>query len=88
MKKLKMGFMALAALTSIGGAFAFTPKTHKNDITYYAQKNGSSFVWVTSKPSSHCLSTTLAATCSITTANVPTDGVVPAGHAVTDKVYQ
>ena len=83
-----MGLMALAAMSSIGGAFAFAPKSHKNDITYYAQKSGSSFVWVTAKPSSHCLSTTMQATCSITTANVPTDGQVPAGHTVTEHVYQ
>jgi len=89
MKKLKMAFMGLAAISSIGGAFAFSPAAKKNATTYYAQKSGSSFIWVTTKPAHlNCLSTAMNATCTITTANVPVDGQVPADQPVTNQVYR
>jgi hypothetical protein len=87
MKKVKMGLMALAALTGMGSAFAAAPRHAKNATTYYAIKSGSSFVWRTS-PAGHCLNTAVSATCTITTAVQPTDGVVPAGHAVTFQNYK
>jgi hypothetical protein len=89
MNKFRMAFMALAAISSVGGAFAFSPSAKKNATTYYAQKSGSSFIWVTSQPQRlKCSSTALNATCTITTANAPVDGEVPAGHSVTNQVYQ
>ncbi len=89
MKKVKMGLMAFAALTGIGSALAFSPKTTKNLTTYYALKSGSSFVWVTSPPAhKSCSNTAINVTCTITTANLPVDGQMPAGQPITNQVYQ
>ncbi len=89
MNKFRMAIMAVAAISSVGGAFAFSPSAKKNATTYYAQKSGSSFIWVTSQPQRlKCSSTTMNATCTITTATTPSPGVVPSGHAVTNQVYQ
>lgn len=89
MKTVKLAMMALAALSSIGTAFAFSPAAKKNATTYYAVKSGSSFVWQTQQPSRlNCSPTAMSATCTITTANAPVDGQIPAGHAVSKRVYQ
>jgi hypothetical protein len=89
MKRFKMAFMALAALSSIGGAFAFSPVAKKNTTTYYAVKSGSSFIWQTTQPARlKCLSTAVNVTCTIVTANPPVDGQMPAGQPVTNQVYR
>ncbi|QKJ28405.1 hypothetical protein HQ865_01060 [Mucilaginibacter mali] len=88
MKKIKMAFMALAAISSVGGAFAFSPAAKKNATTYYAQKSGSSFIWVTSKPHLTCQSTALNVACTIVTSTPPVDGQMPAGQTVTNQVYR
>lgn len=90
MKKVKMGLMALAALGSIGSAFAFNHAGKKNLTTYYAVKSGtSSFIWQTSPPARlTCQSTALAVACTIVTANPPVNGQMPAGQTVTNQVYR
>jgi len=90
MKKVKMAVMALAAVSSIGSAFAFSPAAKTNATTYYAVKQGSSFVWTSTQPRSlSCKATTMDAVCSIITSTPPQDGVVPANHESTSKnVYQ
>lgn len=80
--------MALAAMSSIGSAFAFSPLAKKDPQTYYAQKSGSSFVWTTAKPHSNCASTTLAVACTIVTSTPPTDGVMPSNQTATGNIYQ
>lgn len=91
MKKVKMGLMAIVAITGIGAGFAFSPKTPKDATTYYAVKSGSSFVWQTTDPSLQglsCQPTQISVLCTIVTNNAPADGVIPAGHTSTRNVYQ
>lgn len=81
--------MALAAVGSIGSAFAFSPAAKKNATTYYAEKSGTSFIWVTSRPNHlNCQSTALNVTCSIVTANPPVDGQMPVGQTITNQIYR
>lgn len=84
--------MALAAISSVGGAFAVNAKPHKLATTYYAVRlpgETSGFHWQTNKPdaSDFACKTVTSGICSITTNTAPMDGQVPAGHAQTDKVY-
>ncbi|WP_158826965.1 DUF6520 family protein [Mucilaginibacter lacusdianchii] len=89
MKTVKLAMMALAALSSIGTAFAFSPAAKKNATTYYAVKSNGSFVWQPQQPSRlSCLPTATSAICTITTANAPVNGQIPAGHASTMQVYK
>jgi hypothetical protein len=71
MKKVRMGFIALAALAGIGNAFAFNH--HKTSgATYYGVKSGSNFVWETSRPHGEsCQSETNAIACTITSTASP-----------------
>jgi hypothetical protein len=87
MKRIKMAVMALAAMSSIGSAFAFSPAAKKNATTYYAVKSGNSFFWTAVKPQLNCLAADKGI-CTITTANQPVDGQVPAGHTATNRLYQ
>lgn len=89
MKRVKMAFMALAAVGSIGSAFAFSPAAKKNLTTYYAVKSGSSFIWQTTPPPREtCQSTVQNVACTIVTATPPTNGQMPAGQTVTNQVYR
>lgn len=92
MKRIKMGLMALSAITSIGTAFASSPVAKHNANTYYAIKTGSgTFNWTLNNPGlmrKNCLPTATAAVCSITTANQPVNNQIPAGHSSTGQVYQ
>lgn len=89
MKRLKMTLMAFAAISSIGTSFAFNHNFKRNATIYYAIKSGTSFIWSTSVPRSvRCIATVLNSTCTIVTNTVPTDGIVPPGHAITNTVYE
>ena len=91
MKKIKMAVMAFAAISSIGSAFAFSPAAKRSPVTYYALKTGTNqFAWTTTQPSGRlaCSATAINSICSITTSNVPTNNVVPAGHTADNTVYQ
>jgi len=93
MKKLKLSFLAVSALTSIGTAFAFSPMTMSNATTYYAIESGGSFFWTTTRPpigrnEMSCQKTSMNVICTIQTTNVPIPGQVPAGHTSTNQVYK
>jgi len=91
MKNVKFAIMAVAALTGVAGAFAFSPKTSKTATTYYAVQSGSSFIWTTNDPSTpsvSCKDTLISAICTIVTDNQPSPGVVPAGHTSTRQLYK
>jgi len=89
MKKIRMGLMAIAALSGVGSAFAFSPKP--NAVTYYArQTSGSNFHWTQTAPNpdtAACLPQSNEI-CQISTNVAPTDNVVPAGHTPTNQVYK
>lgn len=89
MKLVKMAFMALAAVGSIGSAFAFNHAGKKNLTTYYAVQSGSSFIWQTTPPAhKSCQSTVQNVACTIVTATPPTNGQMPANQTVTNQVYR
>ncbi len=72
MKKIRMGFIALAALAGIGNAFAFNH--HKvTGATYYGFKDGSGNArWATTPPSHEsCQSDAVAIACTITSTASP-----------------
>lgn len=87
-----MALMAVAAMSSIGSAFAFSPAGKLASKTYYAVKTGSgTFNWTLNNPASmrkSCAPTATAAVCSIVTANQPAANQIPAGHSSTGLVYQ
>lgn len=84
-----MGLMALAAISSIGGAFAFSPKAHRTLNTYYANKVGSDIIWETAPPAhKSCSNTSLNFSCTVQAASKPADNTMPAGQPVTNQVYQ
>jgi hypothetical protein len=88
MKKIKMAMMALAAVSSIGGAFAFSPAAKPHANTYYAIRTGqSTFHWTQTTPDPELLTCArnLPAVCTITTATAPQDNQVPAAHANDQK---
>lgn len=87
MKKIRIGLMALAALTGISGAFAFSPKA--NLTTYYAQVTGpGTFHWSTTKPDTICSPDgSVVVACTIVTNTAPTDNILPAGHTDTHDAY-
>jgi len=66
MKKIRMGFIALAAVAGIGNAFAFNH--HKTaGATYFGVKSGSNFTWSTSRPHGvTCQAESGAIACTIT----------------------
>jgi hypothetical protein len=88
MKKIRMGLMAIAALSGVGSAFAFSPKPLAT--TYYARQTlGNGFHWTKTVPNpstAQCLTET-DRVCVISTNVAPTDNQIPAGHTPTDKVY-
>jgi hypothetical protein len=90
MKKLKMILMATATFIGLGAVFAFSPRVPENAVTYYAVKNGSSFIWQTTSPAPlRCsASPSINAICTIVTNNTPTNGVVPPGHSGNNTLYQ
>jgi hypothetical protein len=89
MKKIKMAVMAIAAISSVGSAFAFSSAPKRAATTYYAipNPNGEGFVWTTLQPSPNEATCQPAATgvCTIVTSTAPTDNVVPAAHASEPK---
>jgi Family of unknown function (DUF6520) len=98
MKKIRMGLIALAAITGIGGAFAANHPAKRMGTLYYAKKNGTnSFQWVTNRPPQptyHCNSG-LQAACTITSTYDVTgaayDSILPSGATVVngpDSYYQ
>lgn len=89
MKKIQMALMALATISGIGGAFAFGSKAHFGT-SYYAVKNGSSFVWTTVQPAApkSCQTTLQVVACTINTTTAPTDGVFPSGQTSTSSLYK
>jgi len=83
--------MALAAISSVGGAFAFAPKANKTSKTYYASKTSMGFHWQTVKPtgeSCQTITAPLSGICTIVTSNVPVDNVIPSGHTSNETLYQ
>ena len=88
MKKIKMAMMALAAVSSIGGAFAFSPAAKPNANTYYAIRTGqNTFHWTLTTPDPDLLTCVqnLPAVCAISTATAPQDNQVPPAHANDQK---
>ncbi|WP_454801387.1 hypothetical protein [Mucilaginibacter phyllosphaerae] len=89
MKKLKMAFMAVSALTSVGSAFAFSPAAKPNAQTYYAVRTAAGFNWQTAKPvNKSCSDTQITAICTIVTSTPPANNLVPAGHTGDMTVYE
>ncbi|MDP9077778.1 MAG: hypothetical protein M3O71_10175 [Bacteroidota bacterium] len=68
MRKIKMGLMAMAAITGIGSAFAFNHPHKVAGATYYGYRINSTTVgWATSPPQfTNCQSDSQALACTIT----------------------
>jgi len=89
MKKIRMGLMAIVALSGVGSAFAFSPKP--NSVNYYArQVSGSSFRWTTTTPNPNtaACSPQLNDICQISTDTPPPAGEIPSGHTATNMVFK
>lgn len=72
MKKLRMGLMALAAVSGIGSAFAFNaPKKHFG-ATYYSYLDSGVQKWSTSQPAGMCRDGNTVA-CTITSTSPQAD---------------
>ena len=82
--------MALAAMSSVGAAFAFSPAAKKNATTYYAVKTPTGFHWQTNQPDPNQALCQPASNgiCTIVTSTAPTDNVVPSGHTSNGTLYQ
>ena len=84
MKKIRMGLMALAALSGVGGALAFTPKNAGT--VYYGYKDASGNArWSASQPASDCQPDAKGLACTITStsSNVTSlQNQFPAQHTV------
>jgi len=88
MKKIRMGLIALTALTGVGSAFAFNlPKKHANPEYYAIKVNSTTLGWTDVRPAQSChndpLATNLA--CTITSSTAPatvlaTTNAYPADH--------
>jgi len=98
MKKFRMGLMALAAISGIGGAFAFNaPKKHFG-ATYYAYIDPSGVQrWTASPPANYSCQSTSNVACTITSTTAPatvlaTTNGFPANHTTQNssdnKVYK
>lgn len=62
-----MGLMAIAALTGVSAAFAFTPKQHFTGTTYYGYKDSNGDArWTLNQPNGVCDSDPKAKACTIT----------------------
>jgi hypothetical protein len=88
MKRIKMGLMALAAISSIGGAFAFTTRTHKPPVSYYAEKTMSGWDFHAGTPPSnlHC-QPAASGICTIITSTTPVNNSLN-GRADAKELYQ
>jgi hypothetical protein len=86
MKKIRMGFIALAALTGLGGAFAFTPKHHAVGAIYYGYKDANGNArWTVNQPTDNCLSDPKGLACTITSTSSGVTSLVnqfPAQHTI------
>jgi len=83
--------MALAAMSSIGSAFAFSPAAKRNAITYYAEKTPTGFNWVTTQPGRGLSCNTYTAApvaCTIVTSTPPTNNELPADQTSTGHLYR
>lgn len=82
--------MAVAAISSVGVAFAFSPAAKKNATTYYAVKTSAGFHWQTNQPDPNQALCQPASNgiCTIVTNTAPTDNVVPSGHISNGTLYQ
>lgn len=86
-----MALMAVAAISSVGGAFAFSPAAKSNAVTYYAVRTAGGFHWTTVQPDPDVATcqTAPAGVCTISTSTAPVDNQVPAAHASDPKgLYQ
>lgn len=94
MKRIKMALMALAAVSSVGGAFASSPVAHRDAQTYYAVRTGANqFHWTTNDPEAAnplitCKDTVSQDVCRILTDNAPSDNSIPSGHTANGSVYK
>ncbi len=92
MKKVRMGLMALAAISSIGVAFAFSPKANTNLNTYYAVRVGTTnnWTWQDTPPAHKSCSSfpTIPVSCTAQAASLPADDTMPAGQPINNDVYQ
>ncbi|WP_345955211.1 hypothetical protein [Mucilaginibacter sp. PAMB04168] len=71
MKKIRMGFIALAAIAGVGGAYATSHKTRLTGTVYYSQKiNSTQSVWRAVQPGTACQPSALDCTITSTSANV------------------
>ncbi|WP_162996493.1 DUF6520 family protein [Mucilaginibacter celer] len=88
MKKIRMGLMAIVALSGVGSAFAFSPKPQAT--TYYARQTlNNGFHWTQTVPNpdtAQCLTET-GRVCQISTSTAPKDDEIPAGHSSTNHVF-
>lgn len=54
MKRIKMGILALAAITGIGGAFAFNHPQKPAGTVYYSYLSGTHVMWETNRGDLSC----------------------------------
>jgi Family of unknown function (DUF6520) len=88
MKRIKMGLMALAAICSVGGAFAFTPKSSKGTTSYYAVKNGSGWDFHAGTPPANlACQPAPSGICTIVTNTTPTNSSLN-GRSDQHQLYQ
>ena len=77
MKRIRMGLLALTAVTGIGSAFALNHKAPKAGTLYYAQKiNATQSVWVRTMPTNAC-SQDSALECTITSTSADVTSLPP-----------
>jgi hypothetical protein len=87
MKKIRMGLMAMAAITGVGSALAFNAPKKVFGATYYAYIDGSGTQrWSSSVPVGSCGASSSVA-CTITSTTAPatvlaTTNGFPANHTV------
>lgn len=88
MKKIRMGLIALSALTGVGSAFAFNlPKKHFNPQYYAIKVDANTLGWTNVRPAQSCHADPLAngLACTITSATpqatvLNTTNAYPADH--------
>lgn len=96
MKKIRIGLMAIAALTGISGAFAFNSPKKVVGTTYYGYKDANGDArWATTPPAfTNCGATDNALACTITSTSTNVTNLVnqfPAQHTVIggeDQLYR
>jgi len=77
MKRIRMGLLALTAVTGISSAFALNHKAPKAGTLYYALKiNATQSVWVSTKPANLCNQNS-ALECTITSTSADVTSLPP-----------